>query len=1168
MSHAPFVHLRAHSAYSLSEGAIRLDALVRLCRELDMPAVAVTDTNNLFGAIEFSHVASDAGVQPIVGCQLALVREETGGARSGFGQGGQSGPTSDPVVVLVQSDAGYRNLLKLIRIAHFGAPGAEAPLEPQVRLGDFARHAEGLILLTGGPAGPVGRLLAAGQGPAADTVLVRLAEAFPGRLYVELMRHGLAVEKSTEPGFLDLAYRHGLPLVATNEAFFTERGMHEAHDALLCIAAGATVSAAERRRATPEHYLKSPDEMRKLFADLPEAVDNTLVIARRCAFMVERVDPILPPYACGDGVSEIDELKAQAKAGLEGRLISCVWKSGMGKDEKEAVARSYRERLDYEIAVIAKMGYPGYFLIVADFIRWAKAQGIPVGPGRGSGAGSVVAWALTITDLDPLRFGLLFERFLNPERVSMPDFDIDFCQDRRDEVIHYVQDRYGRDRVAQIITFGKLQARAVLRDVGRVLEMPYGQVDKLCKLVPNNPAKPVTLDEAIAEEPLLQRAIEEDRAVERLIAIARQLEGLYRHASTHAGGVVIGDRPLDELIPLYRDPKSDRLVTGFNMKYVEEAGLIKFDFLGLKTLTVLADAAKLVEKGNGNHLDLVNLPLDDEATFSMLARGDTTGVFQLESAGMRDVLRNLKADCFEDIIAVVALYRPGPMGNIPSYIRRKHGQEKPDYLYPTLEGILKETFGIIIYQEQVMQIAQELAGFSLGHADLIRRAMGKKIKSEMNKQRETFVAGARNRNVPESRARDIFDLVAKFADYGFNKSHAATYAMVAYQTAYMKAHHPVEFMAASMTHDMANTDKLNVFRQELDRMGIRLLPPDVNASEARFSVGRDLGGGPAIRYALAAVRNVGAAAMESLVTERRTNGPFRDLGDFARRLAAKLANKRQIENLARAGAFDSLNSNRRQAFEGVEEILKHAHAAAEERGSSQISLFGGGAGGGEAKLNLPAASDWSPMDRLNHEFEAIGFYLSSHPLDAYRRTLARHGVRTIAEVSANPEPGPVRLAGTVIGKKERTSAKGNRYAFVQFSDMTGVFEAIVFSDTLATTRSLLEVGRSLLVRAAVQVEGETFRLTAQGLESLEEVAARTAAGVRIVVASQESLSPIRDIIADRKGSSQEGKKGQIKLVSRLDTGHEVEFDLGDRRLTPAALLALRNVSGVLEASEI
>jgi DNA polymerase-3 subunit alpha len=1172
MPHASFVHLRVHSAYSLSEGAIRIDALAKLCRKIAMPAVAVTDTNNLFGALEFSHAMSDAGVQPIIGCQLALAREETDGPRPGFGQAAKGNPDPDPVVLLVQNAAGYRNLLKLVRIAQFGPDGSHPPLTPQVAVEDLARHGEGLILLTGGPQGPVGRMLAGGQTPAAEALLLRLAQAFPGRLYVELMRHGLAEEKSTEPGFLDLAYRHQLPLVATNEAFFPERRMHEAHDALLCIAAGATLSATERRRVTPEHYLKSPDEMRELFADLPEAVDTTLAIARRCAFMVEKVPPILPPFDCGEGMSESEGLRNEAQAGLAERLKTSVWKPGMSEEAKESAARPYRERLDYELDVIIKMGYAGYFLIVSDFIRWAKAQGIPVGPGRGSGAGSVVAWALTITDLDPLRFGLLFERFLNPERVSMPDFDIDFCQDRRDEVIQYVQERYGRDRVAQIITFGKLQARAVLRDVGRVLEMPYGQVDKLCKLVPHDPAKPVSLEQAVAKEPLLQNAIDEDRSVERLFAIARQLEGLYRHASTHAGGVVIGDRSLDELIPLYRDPRSDRLVTGFSMKYVEEAGLIKFDFLGLKTLTVLADAAKLVGAGSGTRIDLANLPLDDETTFAMLARGDTTGVFQLESAGMRDVLRNLKADCFEDIIAVVALYRPGPMGNIPSYIRRKHGQEKPDYLYPTLEGILKETFGIIIYQEQVMQIAQELAGFSLGHADLIRRAMGKKIKSEMNQQREAFVAGARNRNVPEARARDIFDLVAKFADYGFNKSHAATYALVAYQTAYLKAHHPVEFLAASMTHDMANTDKLNVFRQELDRMGIRLLPPDVNASEARFSVGRDADGNPAIRYALAAVRNVGTAAMDALVAERRVNGPFRGLADFARRLDAKVANKRAVENLARAGAYDPLNPNRRQTFEGVEELLRHAHAASDERNSSQISLFAGSAANGQAAIPLPDVADWPPMDRLGHEFEAIGFYLSAHPLDAYRRTLARLAVRPIAEIGADPEPGPVRLAGTVIGKKERTSAKGNRYAFVQFSDTTGVFEAIVFADTLAAHRGLIEVGRSLLVRAAVQVEGDTFRLSVQGLEALEEVAARTAAGIRIVVAAPESLAPIGEIIAGKRGGNGNGngpgRKGRVKLVSRLDTGHEVEFDLGEFRLTPAALAALRNVAGVLDASEI
>ncbi|MBM3566052.1 MAG: DNA polymerase III subunit alpha, partial [Alphaproteobacteria bacterium] len=1141
MPHAPFVHLRVHSAYSLSEGAIRLDDLAKRCRDLGMPAVAVADTNNMFGALEFSDAAQKAGIQPIVGCQLALAAEDAPPSRLG---GGKGVPDPAPLALLVQNRAGYLNLLKLLRIEHFGANGTDAPVVPAITLAELESHGEGLLLLTGGPQGPVGRLLAAGQAAAAESLLLKLAGIFPERLYVEIQRHGTPEEKATEEAFLDLAYRHDLPLVAVNEPFFPDRRMFEAHDALLCIAQGMTVNNPDRRRLTAEHYLKSPEEMERLFADLPEAIANTVVIARRCAFMIEKVKPILPPYDCGKGRTETDELRTQAETGLEDRLKTQVYRTGMSQAEKAAAAKPYRERLDYEIGVIAQMGFPGYFLIVADFIRWAKTHGIPVGPGRGSGAGSVVAWALTITDLDPLRFGLLFERFLNPERVSMPDFDIDFCQDRRDEVIQYVQDRYGRDRVAQIITFGKLQARAVLRDVGRVLEIPYGQVDKICKLVPNNPAKPVTLDQAVREEPLLRNAIDQDPTVQRLFTLARQLEGLYRHASTHAAGVVIGDRPLDELIPLYRDPRSDRPVTGFNMKHVESAGLVKFDFLGLKTLTVLVDAAKLVEAGEGKTIDLANLPLDDEATFAMLGRAETTGVFQLESAGMRDVLRNLKADSFEDIIAVVALYRPGPMGNIPSYIKRKHGQETPDYLYPTLEGILKETFGIMIYQEQVMQIAQELAGYSLGGADLLRRAMGKKIKSEMDNQRAVFVEGAKNRNVPEHRASEIFDMVAKFADYGFNKSHAAAYAMVAYQTAYMKANYPVEFMAASMTHDMANTDKLNVFRQELDRMGIRLLPPDINASEVRFSVERTPKQGQGIRYALAAVRNVGAAAMDALVAERRKNGPFRDLADVARRLDTKTVNKRQLENLVRAGAFDSLTPNRRQVFEGVEQILKHAHAAGVERDSSQISLFGGGGAGtgaGAAPLKLAAVSDWPPMDRLNNEFEAIGFFLSAHPLDTFKRTLARLGVKSFAELAADPINGPVKLAGTLIGKKERISAKGNRYAFVQFSDTTGVFETVVFSETLTQARALLEEGRSLLVRAAVQVEGDNFRLTAQGLESLEEVAAKTAAGLRIVVASQDVLSPIRDIITKKPDSNGggNGRKGRVKLVSRLETGQEV-----------------------------
>jgi DNA polymerase III subunit alpha len=1162
MPHAEFVHLRVHSAYSLSEGAIRGKELVELCRRHRMPAVAITDTNNLFGGMEFSKTLAQAGVQPIIGCQLSVSRESETNPRGMTRKMPDHG--TDAIVILVQNAEGYGNLLKLLAIAHMGAESRD---EPQVSLATLCAHNAGLITLTGGPAGPAGRLLVEGQQEAAEATLVQLAAAFPGRLYVELMRHGLEVEAIIEPALIDLADRHRLPLVATNEAFFSTPDMYEAHDALICIAESTYVADTERRRLTPEHFFKGASEMQALFSDLPDAVANTVLIARRCAFMIETVKPILPPYDCGPDSSEEESLRAQARSGLESRIEAQVFAPDMPGEEREQAAQPYRERLDYELGVICDMGFAGYFLIVAEFIRWAKEHGIPVGPGRGSGAGSLVAWALTITDLDPLRFGLLFERFLNPERVSMPDFDIDFCQDRRDEVIRHVQEKYGRDRVAQIITFGKLQARAVLRDVGRVLGMPYGYVDKICKLVPNNPAHPVTLGQAMEIEPQLRAMAREDEVVAKLIDVAGRLEGLYRHASTHAAGVVIGDRSLDELIPLYRDPRSSIPVTGFNMKWVEAAGLVKFDFLGLKTLTVLARAVEMVRLGKGEDIDLSNLPLDDPKVFDLLSRGDTVGVFQLESAGMRDVLRNLKPDTFEDIIAVVALYRPGPMDNIPSYNRRKHGEEEPDYLYPTLEPILRETQGIMVYQEQVMQIAQELSGYSLGSADILRRAMGKKIKEEMDKQRQIFVDGARARGVPEGKAVQIFELVNKFAGYGFNKSHAAAYALVAYQTAYVKANHPVEFFAASMSLNLNNSDKLNTFRQELVRLGIRLLQPDINCSDVTFAVERAANGATdegAIRFALAAVKNVGEGAMRALVAERRQNGPFTSLDDITRRLDARQINKRQLENLARAGAFDGLNRNRRQVFESVETLLRRASAAAEERASGQMGLFGGDAGNTPSQLQLAAVDDWPPMERLREEFEAIGFYLSAHPLSAYGKTLKRLKAVRCADIFAQGYAGPATLAGTVISKKERTSGKGNRYAFVQLSDPSGVFEATVFSELLASNRELLEVGRSLLIRANVQIEGDSVRFTAQSIEPLDQVAERLTANLAVFIDSAEPLTAIRDILVDKAAG-----RGQVKLVSWLEGGTEVEIALpGHYAISPAVALQLRGLPGVRDVREV
>src|SRR6266700_2400969 len=870
-----FVHLHVHSSYSLLEGELQIARLAELAKANRQPALALTDTDNMFAALEFSEKMAGAGIQPIIGCALAVdFADQEAGSRAGGGL-----PLARPrIVLLAARESGYRSLTRLNSRAFLETPANEPP---HIKLAWLAEEAEGLIALTGGPGGPLDAAITAGQASLAAGRCAGLLRLFGDRLYIELQRHGTAAERLAESHLVELAYEQGVPLVAANEPFFATQDDYEAHDALICIAEGRLLAETDRRQLTAEHRFKTRAEMTALFADLPEALASTVEIARRCAFRPRLQAPILPRFSVGEDSTAVDEaaeLRQQAQAGLERRLAAHGLAPGR-------TAEDYRERLAYELGVIASMNYPGYFLIVADFIQWAKARGIPVGPGRGSGAGSLVAYVLTITDLDPMRFGLLFERFLNPERVSMPDFDIDFCQDRRDEVIRYVQQKYGRDRVAQIITFGKLQARAVLRDVGRVLGMPYGQVDRLCKLVPNNPAHPVSLEKAIAGEPQLQEQRDSDETVARLLTIALTLEGLYRHASTHAAGVVIGDRPLAELVPLYRDPRSDMPATQFNMKWVELAGLVKFDFLGLKTLTVLARCSDLLA-ARGITLDLTSLPLDDRATFDLLSRGDTVGVFQVEGQGVRDMLKKLRPDRFEDIIAVVSLYRPGPMENIPRYIAVKHGEEAPDYLHPALEPILKETHGIMIYQEQVMQIAQVLAGYSLGSADLLRRAMGKKIPAEMEAQRQLFFEGAAKRGVERARAELIFDQMAKFAGYGFNKSHAAAYALVAYQTAYLKANYPVEFMAASMTLDLGNTDKLNHFRQELGRLGIALLPPDINRSDIAFAVETDpKTGQPAIRYALAAIKGVGEQAMRELVAERAKagpqGGPFRGLFDFA-----------------------------------------------------------------------------------------------------------------------------------------------------------------------------------------------------------------------------------------------------------------------------------------------
>ncbi len=1168
MAHAPFVHLRVRSAYSLTEGAIKVADLPKLCAADAMPAVAVTDNGNLFGALEFALAAVKAGVQPIIGCTLPIAVSHAGEGHSSNGNGGHC---IEALPLLAQDEAGYLNLLSLVSEGYV-TPAAGAPSLDGY--GVLEGRTNGLIALTGGTGGGIGRALAEGQKDRARQLATSLSTLFPGRLYMEITRHGTDLEAMIEDGLVELAYDMDLPLVATNEVYFAEQEMYEAHDALLCIADRTHVSDTRRRRLTRQHRFRKAEEMAYAFADLPEAIANTLVIARRCAYYPTEHDPILPRFQSAEGLDEADALRAMAEQGLDRRLADIARTEN--KPAEGDWTKPYRDRLVHELDVIVQMGFPGYFLIVADFIQWAKGQGIPVGPGRGSGAGSVAAWSLGITDLDPLRWGLLFERFLNPERVSMPDFDIDFCKDRRDEVIHYVQDKYGHDRVAQIITFGKLEARAVVRDAGRVLEMPYGQVDRIAKMIPYNPAKPVTLKQAIEGEPRLQEMRDKEEAVKRLLETALQLEGLFRNASTHAAGVVIGDRPLTELVPLYKDPGSDMPATQFNMKLVEKAGLVKFDFLGLKTLTVIREACDILA-ARGTTIDIDHIPLDDRHTFEMLTKADVTGVFQMESGGVRDVLRRLKPDRFEDIIAVVALYRPGPMENIPSYINRKHGREAPDFMHGSLEPILAETHGIMIYQEQVMQIAQVLAGYTLGDADLLRRAMGKKIQAEMDAQKESFVEGAKRNEVGPDTARRIFDQVNKFAGYGFNKSHAAAYALVAYQTAYLKANYPVEFFAASMTHDMGNTEKLAGYRNELLRQDIAILPPDVNASHTSFAVENDAGGKPAIRYALCAIKGVGRQAMEDLVAEREANGPFADPFDLAARLDTKVVNKRQLENLIAAGAFDSLNRNRSVLHQSVDRLVRWSQAAQAARTSSQSSLFGGGdADQLGPPPGLAGDMDWATMERLKREFEVIGFYLSAHPLDAFDATLRRLGVVSYADLPAwlrDGGTGRPDLAGIVLAVHERTSSRtGNRFAHVMMSDSTGSFEVTLFSEMLAVSRNLLTVGQPVIVSVDAQQQDDDLRLVAQRLEPLDKRADEVAVGMQVYVGDSDTLSSVRTVIADagEAMTARPGGANRGRIVLMLDVDQrEVELELPGRYPTGAQVRsALRELPGVVDVREM
>ena len=1127
---AKFIHLRVRTALSLLQSMIRPKELAKWASATSAPAVAVTD-NNLFAALELSEALSEQGVQSITGLTLNVLEP---------GVTGETGA----LALIAQSEAGYRNLMKLSSESFVTPAGTDH----QVPLASVLAHADGLICLTGGSEGLLNRRAAAGRTDEVRKRLQDLSAAFGDRLYVELQRQGKPEEAAAEGMLVDMAYQLGLPLVATCDARFQKPSQHAVHDVLMCIANSTYVSQADRPRVSPQQYLKSPAEMMAAFSDLPEALESTVEIARRCAFRPKKHKPILPPFDTKRGRNESTELKAQAEAGLKERLKVVV---------PAAEQHVYDERLAYEIGIIERMGFPGYFLIVSDFIKWAKANDIPVGPGRGSGAGSLVAWALTITDLDPIRFGLLFERFLNPERVSMPDFDVDFCQERRGEVIDYVRDKYGADRVAQIITFGTLQARAVLRDVGRVLQLPFHQVDKLAKLVPFNPAKPPTLAESLEMEPKLEEAIEEDEAVASLFETAQQLEGLYRNASTHAAGIVIGDRPLVELVGLYRDPRSEIPASQFNMKWSEAAGLVKFDFLGLKTLTVIDRAIKMIAD-KGVKVDLARLPLDDAKTYEMLQKGDVVGVFQVESQGMRRALVDMVPDRFEDLIVLVALYRPGPMANIPTYCSRKKGLEETTYfndaLTPWLKPILEPTFGIITYQEQVMQVARDMGGYSFGEADLLRRAMGKKIRSEMDNQRVRFVKGAMEKGISQADADLTFDACAKFADYGFNKSHSAPYALLTYQTAWLKANHPVEFLAASMSLDSGNTDKLAVFFQEARRLGVEVRPPDVNFSHADFSVEEG-----AVRYALGAIKGVGKPAMLT-VEQAREAGPFKDLQDFAERVDPRQVNRRCFEALAKAGAFNPIEPNRAKAFAAAPMLSALASAADEQRNSNQVNLFGDEPA---QRMRLPDVTGWGESDRLDNELASVGFFLSGHPLD----DLLNGGMRARVTLAAERETvGRERqfldMIGVVRSRVEKPSKAGGKFAIVTLSDPSGEYELFVGGDQLETMRDTLDVGGRVMCRVKVRKVEEELRFSLENVKELSKASIGSHEALLVRLSPDAPLDRIASVAKTLQKSPSQNALGEIHLEMLVD-GKVITIVLnGKYPVDFGAMSAFKSVPGV------
>lgn len=1065
-----FVHLHVHSQYSLLEASITLDKLCRAVKEMEMPAVALTDSGNMFGAYEFFEEAKKAGIKPIFGAQVFYL---TGGSMESRDLKRKDHFLAN-LILLVQNATGYQNLCRLLSLAHLKGFYYKPRLDKEV----LRQHSAGLIALSGSVHGEIHRRLINEEVDKAKEAAQFLSEVYGDRFYLEIQDHGLPLERKVLNLVSEFAKDLGTPLVATNECRYLKRAEHLSQIVLHCIQTGRTLSEEEERMGaqTEQRYLKSPQEMKDTLKDFSQPIENSVKIAEQCDFSFQRRVYHFPQYQGPGDRSLAEHLREKTLQGFAERWPQI----GARLSEKtEETKKRYLERLELELEMIIKMDFPGYFLIVADFINYAKERGIPVGPGRGSAAGSLAAYCLKITDLDPMPYNLLFERFLNPERISMPDVDIDFCMNGRDEVIQYVAKKYGH--VAQIITFGKMKAKAVIRDVGRVLDMPYGEVDKIAKLVPN--ALNITLADAVAQEPRLKELEKGDAQVKRLLEIARSLEGLTRHASMHAAGVVIADQPLTDFLPLYKGPNQE-VVTQFDMKSVENIGLVKFDFLGLKTLTVIDIALKIIKRTRKQNLDITQVPLEDPEVYAKLGEGDGLGVFQLESSGMRDLMVRLKPSSFEDIIALVALYRPGPLGSgmVEDFIDRKHQRKTITYELEELRPILEPTYGVIVYQEQVMQIASKLANFSLGEADLLRRAMGKKKPQEMAKQSERFLAGAKANQIPERKARKIFELMAKFAEYGFNKSHSAAYALVSYYTSYLKTHFTVEYLASLLTHEMANTDKILVYINDCKKHGIRVLPPDVNESYRFFSVVND----EEIRFGLAGVKGVGEAAIASILEEREKEGPFTSLFDFCARVDLRRVNKKVLESLIKSGAFDSIAPNRAQAYGGLDKAMDWGSHRRKDRRAGQTTMFDL-MSADQAIPKLPAVEEWPELEKLHQEKQALGLYLSGHPLTGYQEQIKRLASNDTQSASGLADRSEVGLCGMVATCKEIRTKRGKRMAFVSLEDLTGTIEVVVFNELFEQSAQLLGSEVPIYVKGTIDHHDEATKILADEILSLDRM---------------------------------------------------------------------------------